>query len=87
MGILWKPPYRVDITKGMTDGDNLIEIRVANNWPNRLIGDKQPGRRKVAFAAYDPFNPDSPLQPSGLLGPVTLLRILEIPRESTQRAN
>lgn len=50
-----------------------LEIKVTNLWPNRLIGDKQPGASKIAFATFDPFRADSPLLVSGHLGPVTLL--------------
>lgn len=41
LGILWKPPYRVDITGAARPGNNKLEIEVANLWPNRLIGDEQ----------------------------------------------
>jgi len=41
MGIAWKPPYRVEITKAAQPGKNKIEIAVTNLWPNRLIGDEQ----------------------------------------------
>jgi hypothetical protein len=40
LGILWKPPYRVDITEAVRPGDNELEIRVTSLWPNRLIGDE-----------------------------------------------
>ncbi len=73
-GFVWKSPYRVDITDYAHKGVNHVEIAVANLWPNRLIGDKQPGvARPIAQAVYSPFNEDSPLLPSGLLGPVRLL--------------
>jgi hypothetical protein len=39
LGILWKPPYRIDITDVARAGKNRIEISVTNLWPNRLIGD------------------------------------------------
>jgi Glycosyl hydrolases family 2, sugar binding domain len=39
LGILWKPPYRVDITPFVKAGDNELEIQVVNLWPNRMIGD------------------------------------------------
>jgi len=41
LGILWKPPFRVDITGAAKPGKNTLEIRVTNLWPNRLIGDEQ----------------------------------------------
>lgn len=40
-GILWKPPFRVDITDAAKPGANKLEIHVTNLWPNRLIGDEQ----------------------------------------------
>jgi hypothetical protein len=40
-----------------------------------MIGDKQPGAQRIAYATYDPFKADSSLLPSGLLGPVTVSRI------------
>lgn len=41
VGVLWKPPYRVDVTGVARAGWNDIEIRVTNLWPNRLIGDEE----------------------------------------------
>jgi len=40
-GILWYPPYTVNITSLLQPGDNQLEILVTNNWANRLIGDEQ----------------------------------------------
>ncbi|GIV19245.1 MAG: hypothetical protein KatS3mg023_0996 [Armatimonadota bacterium] len=40
-GILWKTPFQVDVTGFLRPGENLIEIRVANLWVNRMIGDEQ----------------------------------------------
>jgi hypothetical protein len=71
-GIAWKPPYRVDITGALKAGDNTLSIKVVNLWPNRLIGDQQPGADKVAFAPNSNYTANSPLLPSGLMGPVVV---------------
>jgi len=41
LGILWKAPYRLDVTGLLKPGVNRIEIKVTNLWPNRLIGDER----------------------------------------------
>ena len=41
LGILWKPPFRVDITSAAHAGKNSLQVEVTNLWPNRLIGDEQ----------------------------------------------
>jgi hypothetical protein len=41
LGVLWKPPFRVDITGCIRPGTNALEIAVTNLWPNRLIGAEQ----------------------------------------------
>ena len=40
-GLLWQPPYRVDVTPHVRPGRNTLEIQVTNRWVNRLIGDEQ----------------------------------------------
>ena len=39
LGILWKPPYQVDVAGTLVQGQNELEISVVNLWVNRLIGD------------------------------------------------
>lgn len=39
LGVLWKPPFRIDITDAACPGANALELEVVNLWPNRLIGD------------------------------------------------
>ena len=52
---------------------NTLEVTVVNPWHNRLVGDKQPDCGKaVGFTSYTFFDKDSPLIPSGLVGPVTI---------------
>ncbi|WP_147676483.1 glycosyl hydrolase [Algibacter pacificus] len=41
LGLLWKPPYRIEITKALKMGENEVEIEVTNSWINRLIGDEK----------------------------------------------
>ena len=41
LGVLWKAPYSVDVSRAVRAGRNEIQIRVANLWVNRLIGDQQ----------------------------------------------
>ena len=41
LGILWKPPYQVDVTSALKPGENRLELKVVNLWVNRQIGDEQ----------------------------------------------
>ncbi|MDW8320097.1 MAG: glycosyl hydrolase [Armatimonadota bacterium] len=41
LGVLWKPPFRIEITNVARPGWNKLEIHVTNLWVNRLIGDEQ----------------------------------------------
>lgn len=70
---MWKEPYQADVTKALHQGENTIEIRVTNLWINRLIGDQQPGAKKLTFVDSESYRADSPLEPSGLLGPVKII--------------
>jgi len=70
-GTAWKPPYRVDITANAVAGTNQVEIKSVNLWVNRLIGDAQPGvENKITLTTRPFYRANSPLVPSGLLGPV-----------------
>ncbi len=72
-GILWKPPFTVDVTSALKPGSNELTVKVTNLWPNRMIGDLQPGATKAyTWTDFRPFKADSPLLESGLLGPVTV---------------
>ncbi|MXO71915.1 glycoside hydrolase [Altererythrobacter buctensis] len=73
-GTSWFAPDRVDITRHVRAGSNRVEVRVANLWVNRLIGDVQPGAERVTFTAAPTYHPDAPLRPAGLIGPVRLLQ-------------
>ena len=41
LGILWKSPYRVEVTDTLKAGENSLELKVVNLWINRQIGDAQ----------------------------------------------
>jgi hypothetical protein len=72
LGTWWSAPFRRDVTDTLRAGDNRVEITVTNYWVNRLIGDEQPGATRLTFAPIQPYKANSPLRPSGLLGPVRL---------------
>jgi hypothetical protein len=73
-GILWKPPFRADVTSVLKPGLNHLEVKITNLWPNRIIGDQQPNaKKKYAWLDYRPFKASTPLLESGLLGPVKIL--------------
>lgn len=105
-GVVWKAPFRVDVSSVLRPESNRLEVRVTNLWINRLIGDEQlsadveyvdNGRLKAipawlregtarptkrqTFAFWRHYQKDSPLLPSGLLGPVMLqpVRLLPAP--------
>ncbi len=40
LGILWKPPFCVNLTGAARPGKNALKVKVTNLWPNRLIGDE-----------------------------------------------
>jgi hypothetical protein len=75
LGLLWKTPFRVDVTSALKTGANMLEIKVTNLWVNRLIGDQQPNvTKKYTYTARQFYRADSPLLPSGLIGPALIVR-------------
>jgi hypothetical protein len=78
LGIVWKPPYRVDVTSTLKPGANTVEIKVTNPWVNRIIGDRQSKATKTyTFTSPKFYKAGSQLVPSGLLGPVRIIRSTE----------
>ena len=73
LGQIWHTPYRMEVTSALKPGANQITVKVVNAWVNRMIGDEQPGATKITFADVKPYKANSPLLPSGLLGPVTVV--------------
>jgi hypothetical protein len=98
LGILWKAPFRLDVTDALHAGANTLEVEVTNLWPNRMIGDEQlpedssrwdngtlkewptwlasdkpSPTGRFTFTSWRLWAKDSPLLPSGLIGPVQLV--------------
>jgi len=72
-GVWWKKPFSGDITDWVKAGENTLEITVVNLWPNRLIGDQfLPENQRRTKTNVVKFSKDTPLLPSGLIGPVWL---------------
>jgi hypothetical protein len=40
LGVVWTAPWQVDISSALKARDNILEVEIANLWPNRLIGDE-----------------------------------------------
>jgi hypothetical protein len=66
----------LEITDYIQDGENILQIEVANLWVNRLIGDaKLPEDQRITWSTFkNAYNANSPLIPSGLIGPVKIFR-------------
>ena len=76
LGIVWKQPFRVNITTALKTGENKIEIKVTDLWVNRLIGDAQPNvAHKITYTTMPFYQANSKLQPAGLLGPVQVMSV------------
>ena len=68
-GIVWLPPYRVDITPYLKAGQNTITVQVINTWNNRIVGDLNSTSVKYSNTNLrSKFKANGPLLTSGLLG-------------------
>ncbi|TMI89612.1 MAG: glycoside hydrolase [Bacteroidetes bacterium] len=78
LGVVWKEPFRVDVTRALRAGENKLAIKVTNLWVNRLIGDAQLGvTNKITYTTMSFYQANSKLLPSGLLGPVQIVSVTE----------
>ena len=75
LGGMWMAPFRVSTMGLLKAGENTLEVAVVNVWRNRLIRDKQlPEGQRYTSTLVGDETADEPLQPSGLIGPVTIQR-------------
>jgi len=84
-GLVWAPPYRVDVTAELKPGVNKLEIAVTNEWTNRQIGDRLlPAEKHILSTPPVPARPGGggfgpgPQSPpeSGLIGDVSFISTL-----------
>lgn len=74
-GGVWTFPYRVDITDALRSGENEVRIDVTNTWHNRLVGESRLEENdRKCWVAVGSWTPDMPLQESGLVGPVRIMK-------------
>jgi hypothetical protein len=77
-GLLWHPPYRIEVTKYLHQGQNELSIVVGNTAINALAGQPQPDYRLLWDRYGRLFTPqdmdDLHPVPSGILGPVKLVK-------------
>ncbi|MFV2069072.1 MAG: glycosyl hydrolase, partial [Pirellulales bacterium] len=116
LGVLWKSPFRLEVTGALQAGENRLALRVTNLWVNRMVGDEQypddclwnppqthkdlpagqsireipawvwtggprPVPQRKTFTTWKFYTKETPLLPSGLLGPVRLVAVGEAPDE------
>ena len=76
-GVVWHPPYQLDVASHLRAGANTVEVRVANLAINTLAGRTLPDYRLLSARYGQRFIPqDTELiqpQASGILGPVRLM--------------
>jgi hypothetical protein len=53
MGVIWSAPWRRDISEVLREGENTLEIEVANRWINRLLGDGLEPDRNVRTVKFE----------------------------------
>lgn len=80
LGVLWTPPFRVDCTTALRDGENQLAVEVINTWHNRLVGDarlpaaERRTRTNIVQSQRKAWKDLAPIE-SGLFGPVRLVPV------------
>jgi hypothetical protein len=77
-GGLWTPPYKLDISGFVKEGENELEIEVVSTWVNRIVGDQSvPKEKRLVDSPFHPWATTwdkTPLQQSGLSGSVKVVQ-------------
>ena len=83
LGLLWKPPFTIDITEALQPGENTLELEVTNLWSNRMIAERdfpngfpgKEGQKEFTAKSSVPTRrfEQRQLQDSGIAGPVQIL--------------
>ena len=74
-GTVWTAPYRINITKALTKGNNKLEIQVVNTWANAMKGvHEQKIKVNNLWTNASYWSEKLPLQESGLAGPLIFLQ-------------
>ena len=74
LGVVWAPPFRVEITDVVKAAGNRLEVEVVNFWPNRIIGDQfLAPEKRFTRTNIRRLTKETPLMVSGLLGPVRVM--------------
>ena len=79
LGIVWRPPFRVDVSQALKPGANKLQVMVVNSWRNRVMADHRLAENKrftqtnikVVESGRKKWMPE----PSGLLGPVRIVEL------------
>jgi hypothetical protein len=73
VGGVWMAPYRLNVAGLLKQGENTLEIEVANLWRNRMIRDKMlPESERYTWTVVDDIKEGEAPHSSGLLGPLTI---------------
>jgi hypothetical protein len=75
-GTTWTTPFECDVTDAIRAGANRIVVEVAGTWMNRLIAEARQPTGEIFAPVASVYEPDAPIRPAGLTGPVTLLATL-----------
>ena len=85
-GVVWTPPFSLNIKDYLKPGKNTVEIQITNMWINRLTGDmnsidgKKYCQTNIPYGRKDRFpneNGDEKfhVQKAGMIGPVRIEEI------------